>query len=134
VLHPGAAVKACDSRCGLHLLKFRCVQSLLFGLCGGACAWAVASARLHSDSRVCLIALTSSYVSWAAFWGWHVNGSKWPAVHAALKRILRVETVSILLLLKVRILAALLLGLGGYGFQQTWKAVQLLRKQGSREA
>ncbi|MGH7494178.1 MAG: hypothetical protein ACREOO_17525 [bacterium] len=75
-----------------------------------------------------LVTLMSSYVSWSAFWGWHVGEEKWESVYLALKKVLRLNVLIVVLLTIIRMFAALIVGVVGGNFRQFFEAIYVLQK------
>ena len=115
VPHPGkSAVKLCRE-CGAALLSKCLHRSLLAAICGFLLGTGFASFWHWSTRAVLGVSLSTSYVAWSLFWGWHYGASTWQRVYEILRRGLRLEIFALALLALIRILAALVVGVCGGG-------------------
>ena len=126
VPHPCSANEMLCPRCGFELFLRRMQHSLWFAFCGGLFGWSIASARIRVGAPLLLVALTSSYASWATFWGWHTGGKNWSVVYHRLHKNVRSALVGIVLLLFMRVLIAGARGMLGGAIRQNREALRLL--------
>lgn len=128
VPYPGNDAEMLCHRCGVDFFFKRASSSLWFGFCGGLFGLSIASARLHSHVMLALITVSSSYVLWSAYWGWHIDTRRWFAVYHTLLKTLRLTFICIPLLLLVRVLAAFMQGVAGGAMRQMQQALHVLLK------
>lgn len=114
--------------CGAALLSKCLCRSLLAALCGFLLGTGLTS-LWHWSARASLgLSLSTSYVSWSLFWGWHYGTRTWQRVYARLQHWFQIEALALSLLLFIRVGAALVVGICGGGSLRTWQAIRMLRR------
>ncbi|MEK7726813.1 MAG: hypothetical protein AAB354_00300 [candidate division KSB1 bacterium] len=129
VPHPSSnEVKLCRE-CGVILLR-QCLRRSLLVACGGILLGTGLTSFWHWSLRASLgLTLTTGYVSWSFFWGWHCGALTWQSMYERLRHWLRIEALALSFLLVIRICAAIMLGICGGAGLQTWRTIRKLRQR-----
>ncbi len=128
VPHPSnSAMKLCRE-CGAALLSKCLYRSLLAAICGFLLGTGLTS-FWHWSTRASLgLSLSTSYVSWSSYWGWHYGASMWLRLYERLRQWLRLEIFALALLALIRTVAALVVGVCGGGGLKAWLALRRLHQ------
>ncbi len=129
VPHPGSGEAKLCRECGVILLRTCLLRSLLVAG-GGILLGTGLTSFWHWSPRASLgLSLSTGYVSWSFFWGWHCGARTWQNMYERMRHWLRIEALVLALLLFMRVGAALVLGVCGGSGLKAWRAIRKLRQR-----